>query len=188
MRIGNLQLSNNLILAPLAGITDLAFRTIVRRYGCALCYTEMVSADGLARGQKASFNYLRTHPGDRPLIAQIFGSNPDVLASAARLIEEGGLADAVDINMGCPVRPVVRKGAGAALMKDPQKVRHIMQTARRATSLPLTAKIRSGWSATERNAVEIARIVEGEGADAIAVHARTASQGFSGRADWAVIS
>jgi nifR3 family TIM-barrel protein len=188
MRIGDLYLSNNLILAPLAGITDLAFRTIVRRYGCGLCYTEMVSADGLVRGQKASFNYLRTQPGDRPLIAQIFGSNPGVLASAARLIEEGGIADAVDINMGCPVRPVIRKGAGAALMKEPEKVRLILQAVRRATSLPLTVKIRSGWSAADRNAPEIARIVEGEGADAIAVHPRTASQGFSGRADWAVIT
>jgi len=188
MRIGNLHLSNNLILAPLAGITDLAFRTIVRRYDCGLCYTEMVSADGLVRGQKATFNYLRTHPGDRPLIAQIFGSNPDVLASAARLIEAAGLADAVDINMGCPVRPVIRKGAGAALMKEPEKVRLILQAVRRATSLPLTVKIRSGWSAADRNALEIARIAEGEGADAIAVHPRTASQGFSGRADWAVIT
>jgi len=148
----------------------------------------MVSADGLVRGHKASFNYLRTHPGDRPLIAQIFGSDPGVLASAARLIEEGGLADAVDINMGCPVRPVIRKGAGAALMKEPGKVRLILQAARRATSLPLTVKIRAGWSAADRNALEIARIAEGEGADAIAVHPRTASQGFSGRADWAVIT
>ncbi len=188
MKIGNLHLSNNLILAPLAGITDLAFRTIVRRYGCGLCYTEMVSADGLVRGHKASFNYLRTHPGDRPLIAQIFGSDPGVLASAARLIEEGGLADAVDINMGCPVRPVIRKGAGAALMKDPGKVRLILQSTRKATTLPLTVKIRSGWSAADRNAPEIARIAEGEGADAVAVHPRTASQGFSGRADWAVIT
>jgi tRNA-dihydrouridine synthase B len=188
MKIGNLHLSNNLVLAPLAGITDLAFRTIVRRYGCGLCYTEMVSADGLVRGHKASFNYLRTHPGDRPLIAQIFGSDPAVLAGAARLIEEGGLADAVDVNMGCPVKPVIRRGAGAALMKDAEKVRLIVQATRRATSLPLTVKIRSGWSAAEKNAEQIARIAEGEGADAIAVHPRTASQGFCGRADWAVIT
>lgn len=188
MKIGRVQLTNNLILAPLAGITDLPFRTIVRRYGCGLCYTEMVSADGLVRGQKASFNYLRTDPGDRPLMAQIFGSDPGVLAAAARLIEEGGLADAVDINMGCPVRPVVRRGAGAALMKEPEKVRLILQEARRATTLPLTVKIRSGWSADGKNALEIARIAEGEGADAIAVHPRTASQGFTGRADWAVIA
>ncbi len=188
MRIGNLQLSNNLILAPLAGITDLAFRTIVRRYGCGLCYTEMVSADGLVRGHRGSLNYLRSGTGDRPLIAQIFGSDPVVLAAAARIIEEGGLADAVDINMGCPVKPVVRRGAGAALMREPEKVRLILQAARKATGLPLTVKIRSGWSAQERNAIEIARIAEGEGVDAIAVHPRTASQGFSGRADWAVIT
>jgi nifR3 family TIM-barrel protein len=188
MKIGTLQLSNNLIMAPLAGITDLAFRTIVRRYGCGLCYTEMVSADGLVRGQKATFNYLRSDPGDRPLIAQIFGSDPAVLAAAARVIEEGRLADAVDINMGCPVRPVIRRGAGAALMRNPEKVRLILQATRKATTLPLTVKIRSGWSAAEKNAAEIARIAEGEGADAIAVHPRTASQGFGGHADWAVIT
>ncbi len=188
MKIGNLHLSNNLIMAPLAGITDLAFRTIVRRYGCGLCYTEMVSADGLVRGHRATFNYLRSDPGDRPLIAQVFGSDPAVLAAAARVIEEGGLADAVDINMGCPVKPVIRRGAGAALMRDPEKVRLILQATRKATTLPLTIKIRAGWSPKEKNALEIARIAEQEGADAIAVHPRTASQGFSGRADWSVIA
>jgi tRNA-dihydrouridine synthase B len=188
MKIGNLHLSNNLIMAPLAGITDLAFRTIVRRYGCGLCYTEMVSADGLVRGHRATFGYLRSDPGDRPLIAQIFGSDPDVLAAAARVIEEGGLADAVDINMGCPVKPVIRRGAGAALMRDAEKVRLIVQATRKATTLPLTVKIRAGWSPKEKNALEIARIAEQEGADAIAVHPRTASQGFSGRSDWSVIA
>jgi tRNA-dihydrouridine synthase B len=187
MNIGSLQLPNNLIMAPLAGITDLAFRTIVRRYGCGLCYTEMVSADGIVRGQKKTLDFLRTEPGDRPLIAQIFGSDPDVLAEAARVIEEGELADAVDINMGCPVRPVIRRGAGAALMKDPERVRLIVRQARKAVRIPLTVKIRAGWSPKEKNALEIARIVEQEGADAIAVHPRTASQGFSGRSDWSVI-
>lgn len=188
MKIGNLHLSNNLIMAPLAGITDLAFRTIVRSYGCGLCYTEMVSADGLARGHRKTFGYLRSDPGDRPLIAQIFGSDPDVLAAAARVIEEGGLADAVDINMGCPVKPVIRRGAGAALMKDPERVRLIVRQARKAVRIPLTVKIRAGWSPKEKNALEIARIAEQEGADAIAVHPRTASQGFSGRSDWSVIA
>jgi len=188
MKIGNLQLSNNLIMAPLAGITDLAFRTIVRRYGCGLCYTEMISADGLIRGHRGTLSYLRSNPGDRPLIVQVFGSDPDILAAAARMIEEMRLADAVDINMGCPVKPVVRRGAGAALMRDPEKVRHILKAARKATTLPLTVKIRAGWSPKERNALEIARIAEDEGADAIAVHPRTASQGFSGRSDWSVIA
>jgi nifR3 family TIM-barrel protein len=188
MKIATLQLPNNLIMAPLAGITDLAFRTIVRRYGCGLCYSEMVSADGIVRGQKKTLDILRSDPGDRPLIVQIFGSDPAVLAEAARIIEQGGLADAVDINMGCPVKPVVRRGAGAALMKDPGKVRLIVQSARKAVGLPLTVKIRSGWSPKEKNALEIARIVEGEGADAIAVHPRTASQGFGGRSDWTVIA
>jgi nifR3 family TIM-barrel protein len=188
MKIGNLQLSDNLIMAPLAGITDLAFRTVVRRYGCGLCYTEMISADGLVRGHRGTLNYLRTDPGDRPLIVQIFGSDPDVLAAAVRTIEQMQLADAVDINMGCPVKPVVRRGAGAALMRDPERVRRILQAARKATTLPLTVKIRAGWSPKERNALEIARIAEDEGTDAVAVHPRTASQGFSGRSDWAVIA
>ena len=188
MKIGSLHLPNNLILAPLAGISDLPFRTIVRRFGCGLCYSEMVSADGIARGQKKTLDILRSGPGDRPLTAQIFGSNPGVLAAAAGIIEERGLADAVDINMGCPVKPVIRRGAGAALMREPERVRLIVREARRSILLPLTVKIRAGWSPKEKNALEIARIAEGEGADAVAVHPRTASQGFSGRSDWSVIA
>ncbi len=188
MKIATLQLPNNLIMAPLAGITDLAFRTIVRRYGCGLCYSEMVSADGIVRGQRKTLDILVSNADDRPLIAQIFRSDPAVLAGAARIIEERTLADAVDINMGCPVKPVVRRGAGAALMKDPETVRRIVREARKAVRLPLTVKIRSGWSPKEKNALEIARIAEEEGADAIAVHPRTASQGFGGRSDWSVIA
>lgn len=188
MRIAALEFSNNLILAPLAGISDLAFRTIVRRFGCGLCYSEMVSADGIVRGQKKTLDILRSGTGDRPLIAQIFGSDAGVLAAAAAIIEARGLADAVDINMGCPVKPVIRRGAGAALMREPDRVRLIVQEARRSIRIPLTVKIRSGWSPKEKNALEIARIAEGEGADAVAVHPRTASQGFSGRSDWSVIA
>jgi len=188
MRIATLELSNNLILAPLAGISDLPFRSIVRRFGCGLCYSEMVSADGIVRGQRKTLDILRSGPGDRPLVAQVFGSDPLVLAAAAAIIEERGLADAVDINMGCPVKPVIRRGAGAALMREPERVRLIVREARRAVRIPLTVKIRSGWSPKEKNALEIARIAEGEGADAIAVHPRTASQGFSGRSDWSVIA
>jgi len=188
MRIATLELSNNLILAPLAGISDLPFRTIVRRFGCGLCYSEMVSADGIVRGQRKTLDILRSGPGDRPLVAQIFGSDPGVLAAAAAIIEERGLADAVDINMGCPVKPVIRRGAGAALMREPERVRLIVREARRAVRIPLTVKIRAGWSPREKNALEIARIAEGEGADALAVHPRTASQGFSGRSDWSVIA
>ncbi|NPV05886.1 MAG: tRNA dihydrouridine synthase DusB [Syntrophaceae bacterium] len=188
MKIAALDLPNNLILAPLAGISDLPFRTIVRRFGCGLCYTEMVSADGIVRGQRKTLDLLRSGPGDRPLTAQIFGSDPGVLAAAASIIEERGLADAVDINMGCPVKPVIRRGAGAALMRDPGRVRLIVREARRSVRIPLTVKIRAGWSPKEKNALEIARIAEGEGADAIAVHPRTALQGFGGRSDWSVIA
>ena len=188
MNIATLELSNNLILAPLAGISDLPFRTIARRFGCGLCYSEMVSADGIVRGQRKTLDILRSGPGDRPLIAQIFGSDPGVLAAAAAIIEERGLADAVDINMGCPVKPVIRRGAGAALMREPERVRLIIREARRTIRIPLTVKIRSGWSPKEKNALEIARIAEGEGADAVAIHPRTASQGLSGRSDWSVVA
>ncbi len=188
MNIATLALSNPLILAPLAGISDLPFRTIVRRFGCGLCYSEMVSADGIVRGQRKTLDILVSSPDDRPLIAQIFGSDPGVLAAAAAIIEERGLADAVDINMGCPVKPVIRRGAGAALMREPERVRLIVRETRRSIRVPLTVKIRSGWSPKEKNALEIARIAEGEGADAVAVHPRTASQGFGGRSDWSVIA
>jgi nifR3 family TIM-barrel protein len=188
MKIATLESSNSLILAPLAGISDLPFRTVVRRFGCGLCYSEMMSADGIVRGQKKTLDILRSGPGDRPLIAQIFGTDPGVLAAAAGIIEARGLADAVDINMGCPVKPVIRRGAGAALMREPDRVRLIVREARRSIRIPLTVKIRSGWSPNEKNALEIARIVEEEGADAIAVHPRTASQGFGGRSDWSVIA
>jgi tRNA-dihydrouridine synthase len=152
MNIATLELSNNLILAPLAGISDLPFRTIARRFGCGLCYSEMVSADGIVRGQRKTLDILRSGPGDRPLIAQICGSDPGGLAAAAAIIEERGLADAVDINMGCPVKPVIRRGAGAALMREPERVRLIIRQARRSIRIPLTVKIRSGWSPTEKNA------------------------------------
>ncbi len=187
MKIGNLLLKNNVFLAPMAGITDIVFRLLVREFGCALCFTEMISANGLVRGTGKSYQYLKTSSDDKPLGVQIFGSDPDVLSEAARIITDKG-ADLVDINMGCPVKKVLRTGAGGALMKDPSKIAVILRRLRKATSLPLTVKMRSGWNHDEINVLNIARIVQDCGADAVILHPRTVNQGFGGMADWSLIA
>ena len=187
MNIGRLRLKNAICLAPMAGITDLPFRTIVREFGCGLAFTEMVSANGLVRGTGKTCRYLDSSPADRPLGVQLFGSDPKTLAEATGMMADRG-ADLVDINMGCPVKKVVKTGSGAALMRDPQRVAAILQAMRKATDLPLTLKIRSGWRHREINALEIGHIAEQSGADAIILHPRTADQGFSGEADWRLIA
>jgi tRNA-dihydrouridine synthase B len=186
LEIGSLVLKNRFCLAPMAGITDLPFRMMVRPFGCALCLTEMVSADGLVRGMEKSSAFLRSSPPDRPLGVQIFGSEPATLADAARIVADRG-ADLVNINMGCPVKNVVKRGAGASLMRKPAKIGRILHAVRKATSLPLTIKIRSGWDSDRINALEVSRVAEDAGCDAIILHPRTVSQGFGGRADWRVI-
>lgn len=183
LRIGSLVLKNSFCLAPMAGITDLPFRTVVRTFGCALCLTEMVSADGLVRGMERSFAFLRSSSADRPLGVQIFGSEPSVLADAARILSDRG-ADLIDINMGCPVKNVVKRGAGAALLREPLRVARILRAVRSAATVPLTIKIRSGWDSGDINALEISRVAEDNGVDAVFLHARTAAQGFMGPADW----
>ncbi|MBW2596081.1 MAG: tRNA dihydrouridine synthase DusB [Deltaproteobacteria bacterium] len=186
INIGNLLLRNNIFLAPMAGITDLPFRTLARNFGSSLCFTEMISANGLVRKTHKSYEYLKSSPGDRPLGVQIFGADPDILCDAAGIVTEMG-ADLVDINAGCPVKKVLKTGAGAALMRDPAKFAAVVRSVRKATHLPFTVKIRSGWTDNEINAVEIAGIAEGCGADALILHPRTVKQGFSGIADWSLI-
>lgn len=186
MKIGTLELAGNVFLAPMAGITNLPFRTIARGFGCHLAFTEMISAMGLIQGTVKSYRYLDSDPEDRPLGVQLFGTDPAVMAEAARIVESRG-ADLIDINMGCPVRKVVRSGAGAALMKTPEKIRDILCAVRPAIRVPLTIKIRSGWSGSSLNAPEIAAMAQDLGVDAVIVHARTADQGFSGKADWEMI-
>jgi nifR3 family TIM-barrel protein len=186
MHIGTLQLKNNIFLAPMAGITDLPFRIIARAHGCALAFTEMVNATGLARRMKKTERYLDSCPEDTPLGVQLFGTAPDILAEAAAIVTDMG-ADLIDINMGCPVKKVVKTGAGAALMRNPMHVGMILNAVRKATPLPLTVKIRSGWRPKEVNAPEIAHIAEENGTDAVVIHPRTADQGFSGSADWDII-
>jgi nifR3 family TIM-barrel protein len=186
MKLGNLLLKNNVFLAPMAGITNLPFRSLVRRFGCGMAFTEMISANGLFRAAGKSQLYLDSAPDDKPLGVQIFGSDPAALATAAKIVSDRG-ADLLDVNMGCPVKKVVKTGAGAALMRDPLRVNLILRSVRESTSLPLTIKIRSGWNPREIRAVEIARIAEDCGVDAVIIHPRTADQGFSGEADWRII-
>ena len=178
---------NGALLAPLAGISNLPFRLIARAQGCSLAYTEMISANGLVRKTAKTYEYLKTCEDDRPLGAQIFGADPQVMAEAACIVADTGV-DLIDINMGCPVRKVIKAGAGAILMKDPALVARIVEAVKKAVKIPVTVKIRSGWNRSSINAVEIARIAEDCGADAITVHARTADQGYSGNADWKIIT
>jgi nifR3 family TIM-barrel protein len=159
---------------------------MVKKLGAGLVTTEMVSAMGLVSGQRRTLDYLITHPSERPLAVQIFGSRPQVMAVAAQRVIDAG-ASLVDINMGCPVKKVVKTGAGASLLRDPKKVAEIVLAVRHACPLPLTVKMRAGWSPEEPSAREIAQVVEDCGADAISLHPRFATNGFSGRADWGLI-
>lgn len=186
MKIGTLSLVNPVILAPMAGITDLPYRLIMKRFGAALVFTEMVSANGLYYGGAGTDDLLRSVPAERPLGVQLFGDDPQRLAEAARRVETG--ADLIDLNCGCPVRKVVGSGAGSALLRDPAKVARIVSAVRRATSLPLTIKLRSGWDAESRNYLEVARLAIAEGVDAVTLHPRTRTQMFGGRADWSDIA
>jgi nifR3 family TIM-barrel protein len=178
---------NGAFLAPLAGISNLPFRLIARSLGCSLAYTEMISANGLVRKTAKTYEYLKTCADDRPLGAQIFGADPPIMAEAACIVADSGV-DLIDINMGCPVKKVIKAGAGAVLMKDPERIARIIDSVKKAVKIPVTVKIRSGWSCSSINAVEIARIAENSGADAITVHPRTADQGYSGLADWMIIA
>jgi nifR3 family TIM-barrel protein len=183
MKLGNLQLSSNLVLAPMAGITDFPFRRLVREHGCGLTFTEMVSAEGLLRKGERLFKIGKD---EHPVSVQLFGADPAALAEAAAKAESMG-ADAIDLNMGCPAKQVVKTGAGVALMRFPEKVKAILRAMRKEVACPLTVKIRSGWDDTDVNAVEISRLAEDCGVDAITVHPRTRAQAFGGRADWNVI-
>jgi tRNA-dihydrouridine synthase B len=185
LKIGSLQLENNLMLAPMAGITNLAMRLVTRAEGASLCFTEMVSVNGLVRDGKKTFEIIRSAPGDRPLGIQIFGDDPDLMAEGARLVEDHG--DLIDINMGCPVRKVVAGGAGSALLREPARAAAIIRAVRRATSLPLTIKIRTGWDINTETFLDIGRIAEAEGCDAVTLHPRSRSQMFAGKADWTCI-
>jgi len=183
MKIGNLELLSPLILGPMAGISDYAFRRLARAQGCGLAFTGLINAQGLLRKMEA---YLKIERDDHPISVQLFGSDPEVLAEAAKRAAERG-ADAVDINMGCPARQVIGIGAGVDLMRSPEKVGRILTQVRSVLEIPLSIKIRSGWDNDHINAVDIGRMAERCGADAIIIHPRTRVQEFRGRADWSLI-
>jgi nifR3 family TIM-barrel protein len=187
MKIGRLVLENPLILAPMAGITELPFRRIAKETGCALVVTEMVSANGLVHGSKKTAELLASHPAERPVSAQIFGADPEIMKQGAQIVQSAG-ADLLDVNLGCSVRKVVRQGAGVGLMREPERLEAILRAIRGAISLPLTVKMRTGWEPSGEQAVRVARMAEECGVDAIAIHPRTATQGFGGRADWSLIA
>ena len=168
----------------MAGITDYPFRRIARDMGCPLAFTEMISAEGLLRKGEA---YLKLRQDEHPIVVQLFGSDPEALAEAVQVAEGMG-ADGIDINMGCPASQVVATGAGAGLMRSPDKVRNILTTVRKKVQGPLTIKMRAGWDPGHVNAVEISKIAEGCGVDALTLHPRTKAQGFRGKADWKLIS
>jgi nifR3 family TIM-barrel protein len=187
MNIGPLQLETPVILAPLAGITNLPFRLLAKEAGCGLVCSEMVSADGLVHGAPNAFDLLRSLPAEKPLAVQLFGSEPAVMAEAAAIVERSG-ADLLDINFGCAVKKVVQTGSGAALMRTPQRAEELLRAVRRAVRIPLTIKIRSGWEGSGRQALALGEIAEACGVNAVTVHPRTAGQKFSGRADWGIIA
>ena len=187
LQIGSIKLKNWLIMAPMAGITNLPFRLIVKTFGASLVTTEMISAMGLAQGNKKTLEYLNSHPDEKPLSVQIFGSLPEAMATATKIVIDYG-ADIVDINMGCPVKKVVKTGSGGFLLRDLEKAKKIVSAVRRACSVPLTVKIRAGWSNDQPVAFDIARMLEDCGVDAITIHPRSVTQGFSGHSDWKIIA
>lgn len=185
MFIGSLKLENPIFSAPMAGISDLPYRLIMKRHGAALVYSEMISANGLFYNGKATRKLLQSSREERPLAVQLFGDTPERLADATIQVEEHG--ELIDLNLGCPVRKVIRSGAGSALLREPGKVARIIAAVRSATTRPLTVKIRSGWDHGSVNFMEIARIAVEEGVDAVTLHPRTRSQMFGGAADWTQI-
>lgn len=187
-RIGGIAIEGApVMLAPMAGVTDLPFRIISRRMGSALSYTEMLSDMALTHGSRKSRAMLLLDPGEKPAVVQLAGSRPEVMADAAVMVEEAG-ACAVDINMGCPMQKITANGEGAALMKDPERAERIIRAVRSAVKVPVTVKIRKGWDEHTENYLDFALMCEGAGADALAIHARTRKQFYSGEADWDAIA
>ena len=186
MRIGNVVLENNIILAPMAGVTDLPFRLLCKEQGVGMTCTEMVSAKAISFHNKNTESLLEISEKERPVSLQLFGSDPDIISEVASYIEERPF-DILDINMGCPVPKVAGNGEGSALMQNPKLVGEIIYKTARAIKKPVTVKIRKGFSEKNVNAVEIAKIAEANGAAAIAVHGRTREQYYSGKSDWDII-
>ena len=186
LRIGNTVLENNVILAPMAGVTDLPFRVLCREQGAGCVVTEMVSAKAVLYNNKNTRELLQIDPAERPAAVQLFGSEPDIMAEIAARLEEGPY-DYIDVNMGCPVPKIVNNGEGSALMKNPERAKEVLTAMVRAVKKPVTVKFRKGFNDLSVNAVEFAKMAESCGVAAVAVHGRTREQYYSGKADWDII-
>ena len=187
-KIGNIELKNNIVLAPMAGVCNSAFRKIIKEMGCGLIYAEMVSDKALVYNSKKTYDMLYFEEKERPIAQQIFGSDVDTFVEASKIVYKLTKPDIIDINMGCPVPKVaVKAQAGASLLKNPEKIREIVKAVVEAVDVPVTVKIRSGWDSNSINAPYVAKICEEAGASAITIHGRTRSQGYSGTVNYDVI-
>jgi tRNA-dihydrouridine synthase B len=188
MKIGSIELPSPFVVAPMAGMTDTAFRRLVKRHGgCGLVVTEMVSSEGLVRGIDRTLEYAEYTEEERPISIQIFGGDPPKMADAARIVQDMG-ADIVDVNMGCPVPKIAKHNAGCSLMREPDHAARVVEAMVGAVKIPVTVKMRAGWADKERNAPVLARKVQEAGAAAITIHGRTAEQSYTGFADWELVS
>ena len=187
-KIGNLKINNRVVFAPMAGISNISYRKIIKEMGAGLIYSEMISNMGIVYNNQKTIDSLKINEEERPIAIQIFGSDIDSFVKAAKYVEENIHPDIIDINMGCPVPKVALKSqAGSALLKNPEKIYEIVKAVKDNTSTPISVKIRSGWDENHINAIEVGKLVEKAGASLIAIHARTRSQGYSGNADWNII-
>lgn len=187
-KIGNVEIKNQVVFAPMAGVSNISYRQIIKEMGAGLIYSEMISTMGIVYNGKKTIDLINFNENERPISIQIFGSDLKSFVEAAKYIEENFHPDIIDINMGCPVPKVaIKSQAGSALLKDPDKIYEIVKAVVDNTNTPITVKIRSGWDDKHINAVEVAKKIESAGASAIAIHSRTRSQGYSGSANWNII-
>lgn len=187
-KIGNKTINNQIVFAPMAGVSNISYRQIIKQMGAGLIYSEMISTLGIAHKGKKTIDLINFEENERPISIQIFGHDTNSFVEAAKYIEKNFHPDIIDINMGCPVPKVaIKSQAGSALLKDPEKIYEIIKNIKENITTPVTVKIRSGWDEKNINAVEVAKKIEEAGADAIAIHARTRSQGYTGVADWNII-
>ncbi len=186
MKIGNLTIEDKLLLAPLAGISNRAFRMLARKYGAAMCYTEMISSEAIVRNQRKTFAMIDIAPDEHPVGIQLFGSAPDSLAKAVRKVQEFG-PDLIDLNLGCPVKKVIKKNGGAALLKNETLAGELMSAAVENSAIPVTIKMRTGWDSSSDVYIEIGKMAEKKGIAAITLHPRSRAEDYSKKADWSKI-
>ena len=187
-KVGNIKIKNKIVFAPMAGVSNISFRTIIKEMGAGLIYSEMISTMGIKYGSQKTIDLINFNETERPISIQIFGNDEDTFVEAAKYIEDNYHPDIIDINMGCPVPKIaLRSQAGSALLKNPDKIYEIVKKVVENTNTPISVKIRSGWDENSINAVEVAKKIEQAGASLIAIHARTRSQGYTGKANWDII-